>query len=47
MIGLRPILSESQPKNMNPGVASASATAVRILVVALSTLSVRSRKNKA
>jgi hypothetical protein len=47
MIGLLPIRSDSQPKNMNPGVASASAIAVRMLVVAPSTRSIRSRKNSA
>ena len=38
MMGFRPILSDSQPKNMKPGVASTSAIAVRMLVVAPSTL---------
>ncbi len=47
MMGFLPILSDSQPKNMNPGVASTSAIAVRILVVAPSTRSVFSRKNSA
>ena len=47
MMGFRPILSDSQPKNTKPGVASARAMAVKMLVVALSTFSVRSRKNSA
>ncbi len=47
MMGFLPILSDSQPKNMNPGVASAKAIAVSILVVAPSTRSILSRKNKA
>ena len=47
MIGLRPILSDSQPNRMKKGVASASAMAIRMLAVAPSTLSVFSRKKSA
>ena len=47
MMGFRPSRSDSQPKNMNAGVANASAMAVRMLVVAPSTRSMRSRKNNA
>ena len=47
MIGLRPILSDSQPNRMKKGVASASAMAIRMLAVAPSTFSVFSRKNSA
>jgi hypothetical protein len=47
MIGLRPILSLSQPKKMKKGVPIASAIAISMLVVAPSTLSVFSRKNSA
>ena len=39
MMGFLPILSDSQPKKMKPGVASSSAIAVSMLVVAPSTFS--------
>ena len=47
MIGLRPILSDSQPKKMKNGVPSSSAMAIRMLVSAPSTFSIFSRKNRA
>ena len=37
MIGLRPILSDSQPKKMKPGVAIASAMTIRICAVTAGT----------
>jgi hypothetical protein len=43
MMGLRPMRSDSQPNKMNAGVASASAMAVKMLVVAPSTRRIRSR----
>ena len=47
MIGLRPILSESQPKKMKPGVASASAITIMICAGTAGTLMVCVRKNSA
>ena len=45
MIGLRPIRSDSMPKTTKNGVPASSASAIRMLAVALSTLSVCVRKN--
>ena len=47
MIGLRPILSDSEPKKTKNGVPISSATAIMMLAVAPSTLSVCVRKNSA
>jgi hypothetical protein len=47
MIGLRPILSDSQPNRMKKGVPIKSATAIRICAVTAGTFSVCVRKNKA
>ena len=47
MIGLRPILSDSQPKMTKPGVPSASATTIMICAVTPGTLRVWVRKNSA
>jgi hypothetical protein len=45
MIGLRPIRSDSEPKNRKNGVPIRSAIAIRMLDVAPSTFSVCVRKN--
>ena len=47
MIGLRPILSDSQPNRMKAGVPSASATTIMICAVMAGTLMVWVRKNSA
>ena len=47
MIGLRPILSDSQPKKMKNGVPMASAAAITMLAVVPSSFSVWVRKNSA
>src|ERR1700733_11906869 len=47
MIGLRPILSDSQPKMIKPGVPSASAITIMIWAVTPGTLRVCVRKNSA
>ena len=47
MIGLRPILSDSQPNRMNPPVPSASDQATSRLPVKPSTFSTAVRKNSA
>ena len=47
MIGLRPILSDSQPNRMKPGVATASAIAIMIQALVLGTFKVCVRKNNA
>ena len=47
MIGLRPILSDSQPNRMKHGVPIASETAIRIQAVTAGTFSVWVRKNSA
>ncbi len=47
MIGLRPILSDSQPKKMKNGVPITSAPAISRLAVVASTFSVCVRKNSA
>ena len=45
--GLRPIRSDSEPKNTKKGVPISSPSAIRMLAVAPSTLSVCVRKNSA
>ena len=47
MIGLRPILSDSQPNRMKPAVPIASDTAIMIQAVMAGTFSVWVRKNSA
>ena len=47
MIGLRPILSDSQPKKMKNGVPMASDTAITMFDVVASSFSVWVRKNRA
>ena len=47
MIGLRPILSDSQPKTTKKIVPSASAMAIMMLTETPSTLSTFCRKNSA
>ncbi|MCY1381691.1 hypothetical protein D9M69_696260 [compost metagenome] len=47
MIGLRPILSDSEPNTTKKGVPSSSAAAIIRLAVVASTLSCCVRKNSA
>jgi len=47
MIGLRPILSDSQPKKMKNGVPMTSEVAIRMYADWKSSLSVMMRKNSA
>ena len=47
MIGLRPILSDSEPNTTKNGVPINSAMAIRMLAVDASTLSTLCRKNSA
>jgi hypothetical protein len=47
MIGLRPILSDSQPNNTKPPEPSTSDQAISMFVVKPSTFSTEPRKNSA
>ncbi|CAJ7046514.1 Uncharacterised protein [Burkholderia pseudomallei] len=47
MIGLRPILSDSEPKNTKNGVPIRRASAIRMFALAPSTFSVCVRKKSA
>ena len=47
MMGLRPILSDSEPKKMKNGVPRISETAIRMLAVGPSTFRNDCRKNSA